>query len=65
MESLSFIGIASSELSGTKQIEDWMKEIAKEIDESRRANGQPRYIITGIDYGFAYKPTRKRVVIGH
>jgi hypothetical protein len=65
MESSSFIGTVCSEPSGEKQIEDWLKEILKQADEERRKNGQPRYIITGIDYGFAYKPRRKSVVIGH
>lgn len=60
MESLSFTGIASSEHSGAKQIEDWITDIY----ETRRKRGEPRYWIIGIDYGFD-KPKRIRVVIGH
>ncbi len=60
----SFIGTACSEPSGEKSLENWMKEMIRQIEESRRKNGEPRWWITGIDYGFTKGPKRIPVVIG-
>lgn len=60
MGSSSFIGTASSELSGAAQVERWIKEITAE----RHKKGQPRYWIIGIDYGIGIMPQRIPVVIG-
>lgn len=65
MESLCFTGTVCSKPSGAKQIEDWVKEITKKVDEDRRKNGQPRYMIMGIDWGLNHKAKRIPVVIGH
>jgi hypothetical protein len=61
MESSSFIGIVFSEPFG-KTIEDCFVEYCKNYGMIRRKAAEPRYIITGIDYGIT--PERRPVVIG-
>jgi hypothetical protein len=64
MGSSCFIGTECSEPSGAKQIEDWVTEISRQVDNGLRKNGQPRWWIVGIDYGFDNGPKRIPVVIG-
>ncbi len=50
MASSCSIGIASLKHS---DLNDWLKEIKRASDEARRKNGEPRFIVMGIDYAFA------------
>lgn len=62
MEFLSFIGIVYSEPSG------WIKDLIRKYEVDRRKNGEPRYIIIGIDYGYNFEAEDDReipVVIGN
>lgn len=61
MESLSSIGIMSSEASG-KSTEELFEEYSKNYNMIRRQAAEPSYIIIGIDYGVTN--ARKKVVIG-
>ena len=63
MASSCFIGTESSKPSS---VEDWLSEIKKAVDEDRKRNGEPRFMIIGIDYGFAYEEDNGEipVVIG-